>query len=197
MGKQSNENEIALFFKIDQASFDRLKARGEYLVITQSEVNSQTDNGTRMTNRVRRTEVIGAVPSVKFESATKYRLKMDASLTSRCVELEREISEDEFGMTLPFGERVYQKRRFIFNLGQYVAELDWYVDRATKDFGLFCKLDVNVEGEPLTKGQITRLLQALPSQGIVISELINPPWVINGSIGKRIGQLMTETWNLA
>lgn len=200
MSKKSNENEVALFFKVDDATFERLQNWPEVLQLTQSETNAMTANKTRITVRVRRTErlVHGHSQSVVYEAATKYRLPYDPqSLTSKCIELEKEITEEEYALALPFGERLYQKRRLTFPLpGGLVGELDWYFDKTVNDFGHYCKLDINTPPGGLTPGQITGLLKQLPQAGIVISDLINPPWVQNDTIKQRIDSLMTDRWNL-
>lgn len=195
---KSNENEVALFFAVDDASLERLKNwSGEYLQITQSETNAMTQNNSRITVRVRRTETHPNGETV-YEAATKYRLPYDPkSLTSKCIELEKVITEEEYALALPFGERLYQKRRFIFPLTDTVdAELDWYFDKTTKDFGRFCKLDINTPPEGFSPEQITALLKLLPNKGIVITDLINPPWKQSGKIKTRISALMETQWNL-
>ena len=195
---KSNENEVALFFAVDDASLERLKNwPGEYLQITQSETNAMTQNNSRITVRVRRTETHPNGETV-YEAATKYRLPYDPkTLTSKCIELEKVITEEEYALALPFGERLYQKRRFIFPLTDTVdAELDWYFDKTTKDFGRFCKLDINTPPEGFSPEQITALLKLLPNKGIVITDLINPPWKQSGKIKARIGALMETQWNL-
>lgn len=156
-----------------------------------------TQNNSRITVRVRRTETHPNGETV-YEAATKYRLPYDPkSLTSKCIELEKVITEDEYALALPFGERLYQKRRFIFPLTDTVdAELDWYFDKTTKDFGRFCKLDINTPPEGFGPEQITALLKLLPNKGIVITDLINPPWKQSGKIKARISALMETQWNL-
>ncbi len=201
--KKSNENEVAIFFKVDEASFRRLKeSTGDYYQITQSETNALTTNNTRITVRVRRTEVFSeskdVAGQVVYEAATKYRLPYDAKTqTSRCIELEKVITPEEYEMALPFGERLYQKRRSLIDLGNgIIGELDWYFDKEENDFGRYCKLDINTPPEGFTTGQITALLKKLPDLGIVISELINPPWITSPRIKDRISELMEKRWNL-
>lgn len=200
--KKSNENEVALFFKVDEETFQRLKtSNNEYLQITQSETNAMTSNNTRITVRVRRTETMlnrEEGGSTLYEAATKYRLPYDPNtLTSKCIELEKTITPEEYEMALPFGERLYQKRRYALDLGNgLVGELDWYFDKELNDFGYYCKMDINTPVEGFSPGQITALLKRLPGLGIVISDLINPPWVKSSSIKERIGELMEKRWNL-
>lgn len=196
MSKKSNENELAFFFKFDQKTYDFLKSQERYLLLTQSEVNSTTKKGLRVTNRVRRTDYVGLGKETVFESATKYRLPLDENMISSSVELEKVITEDEFKMSLPFGESLFVKRRIEFEIAGYFAELDWYVEKESKDLGYFAKLDINVTSAGLTKEQKTYLLQSLPEIGITITDLINPPWVIDPAIGKRIGSLINDCWNL-
>ncbi|QQV92130.1 hypothetical protein MOC16_gp315 [Klebsiella phage vB_KpM_FBKp24] len=202
--KKSNENEVAIFFKLDDASYLRLKdVKTNYLQITQSETNAMTQNNTRLTVRVRRTETFNgdlenSANVTLYEAATKYRLPYDPNtLTSRCIELEKVITQEEYEMALPFGERLYQKRRYAVDLGNgFVGELDWYFDKELNDFGYYCKLDINTPVEGLRPGQITTLLKNLPKIGIVISDLINPPWIKSNEIKNRISELMEKRWNL-
>lgn len=193
---KSNENEIAFFFAADAATIERFKSWNEYLSITQSECYSNTADGMRITNRVRRTESVGGEGGVIFEAATKYRLPLKDGV-SRCVEIEKPITEDEYAMTLPFGEKIYQKRRFVFSVDGYAADLDWYFEKEKGDYGDFCKLDINLPEEGLPKSKIITLLKALPENGIVIKDLVNPPWVWGDHVRKRIDVLMNQTWNLA
>lgn len=162
-----------------------------------------TENGTRITVRVRRTEGHCSNEDdpenhTTYEAATKYRLPYDPkSMTSRCIELEKIITPEEYEMALPFGERLYQKRRFIFPLiHNFIAELDWYVDKSTGDFARYCKMDINTSSTGLRPGQIVTLLKSLPEKGIIITDLINPPWVHSPKVKERISDLMEKQWNL-
>lgn len=194
---KSNENEIALFFGVTPETVERLKAKTKYLMITQSECYSKTDKGLQLTNRVRRTEHVGdEAGTIVYEAATKYRLPNEGTV-SRSIEIEKEISKDEYEMALPFGDRIYQKRRIVFSLGGLEADLDWYFDKALNDFGSYCKLDVNTSAKGLSEGGVIALLKSLPQYGITISDLINPPWVFSDGVKTRIGQLMAVQWNLA
>lgn len=195
----SNENEVALFFRMTPESVAVLRNwQQPYLQITQSETNATTTKGQRVTLRVRRTETINGDGAVLYEGATKYRLPWDPkTLTSKCAEQEKVITEEDYALALPFGERLYQKRRFLFdlipNLG---AELDWYVDKSNMDYGEYCKMDINTPPEGFSPQMITGLLKHLPKHGIVIADLINPPWIQSKAIGQRIGELMEKRWNL-
>lgn len=194
---KSNENEMAFFFAVDSATVSRFRDMKKYLMITQSECYSNTSTGLRITNRVRRTELCGeGSGEVIFEAATKYALPPKGG-TARRVELEKAITQDEYEMTLPFGEKIYQKRRFVFKIDGLDADLDWYFEKESQDFGAFCKLDINTPAEGLPKGRVIALLKALPSHGIVIQDLVNPPWLFSDGVKQRIDQLMNAQWNLA
>lgn len=194
---KSNENEIALFFGVTPETVERLKEKTKYLMITQSECYSKTDKGLQLTNRVRRTEHVGEGEStVIYEAATKYRLP-NKDTVSRSIEIEKEISQDEYEMALPFGDRIYQKRRIVFSLGGLEADLDWYFDKDTKDYGSYCKLDINTSAKGLSEGEVIALLKSLPQYGITISDLVNPPWVFSDGVKARLNQLMAVQWNLA
>lgn len=193
---KSNENEMALFFAVDANTVIKFRERDTYLMITQSECYSNTASGMRITNRVRRTEHCGeGGGEIIHEAATKYRLPLKNNV-SRCVEIEKPITKEEYEMTLPFGEKIYQKRRFSFSLDGYEADLDWYFEKETQDFGAYCKMDINIPAEGLSKGRTIALLKNLPSHGIVIQDLVNPPWLFNNNIKKRIDLLMNAKWNL-
>ncbi|ATA65625.1 hypothetical protein CPT_Moabite_020 [Serratia phage Moabite] len=197
---KSNENEVAFFFQITPETRQTLLETPDYLIITQSEIQTVADNGLRLTNRVRRTEAVQAKTSVGvvFECATKYRFPgKPGDMTSRCLEREFQVSEEEYELALPFGERVYHKRRFSFNLAGFEADLDWFVEKESNDFGEWVKLDINVPEEGITDSKLYQLLTKLPQSGITIANLINPPGIYNERIKSTISDLMQNTWNLA
>lgn len=196
---KSNENEVAFFFKITPETRQTLLEITKYLIITQSEIQAIADGGLRITNRVRRTEAVdGASRGVIFEAATKYRFPgKSGDMTSRCLEREFQVSEEEYELALPFGERVYQKRRFCFDLEGFECDLDWYTEKDSNDFSEWVKLDINVPAEGIEDSKLFLLLSKLPASGITIADLINPPGVYNDNIKKRISDLMQGSWNQA
>ncbi|UQT02895.1 hypothetical protein TOTORO_00320 [Serratia phage vB_SmaS-Totoro] len=195
---KSNENEVAFFFQITPETRQVLLETQNYLIITQSEIQTTADTGLRLTNRVRRTEAVEASVSsgVLFECATKYRFPgKSGDMTSRCLEREFQVSEEEYELALPFGERVYHKRRYCFKLDGFDADLDWFVEKESKDFGDWVKLDINVPEEGVTDAKLLQLLAKLPQTGITIANLINPPGVYNDRVKSTISDLMQNTWN--
>lgn len=193
---RSNENEIALYMYVTPETVELLRKMTDYLIITQSEVQMTSDKNYRVTTRVRRTEN-NETKNVLFESAIKYRLPVKSDGVSSCAEIENEITEEEYALALPFGERIYQKRRFLRSFRGVELDIDWGFVKSLNDYGDIIKIDINVpEGKTLSTSFLISLLKNLPNMGITIKDLVNPPWKFNPKIKERITKIMTQEWNL-
>lgn len=194
---KSNENEIALYLYVTPETIELLKKRRDFLIITQSEVQMVSAKNYRVTTRVRRTEN-NETGEVIFESAIKYRMPVKEDGVSSCVEIEKGITEEEYILALPFGERIYQKRRFFDSFQGVEMDIDWGFVKSLNDYGDILKIDINVpEGKELSQSFLISLLKNLPKKGITVKDLVNPPWVFDKKIKDRISQIMGTEWNLA
>lgn len=192
----AQEDEICLFMLFGAGTIGLLNARRkESEFIFQAEVNSSTEEGLRITNRVRGIGKPGSGEPNRYTQATKYRLpRKEGSVSSSCIEQEKEIDAESFGSVIRFMPAVHHKYRHTFEIGDGLKiEVDHYCDRGQQVGGTFGKVDI----EGGVEADIPKYLELLRRTGIFYTTLINPPGVESPEIKATMTHYMSDVCNHA
>jgi hypothetical protein len=192
----AQEDEICLFMLFGSGTVGLLNARRkESQFIFQAEVNSTTDEGLRITNRVRGIGLPGSGKPNVYTQATKYRLpRAEGSVSSSCIEQEKAIDAESFGAVIRFMPTVHHKYRHTFELENGLKiEVDHYCNAGDNVGGQFGKVDIENGNEQ----DIPLYLETLRKLGIAYTQLINPPGVESPEIKETMTHYMGSVCNHA
>lgn len=191
---KNEERELCLFVKIPIFTVGRLN-NYPYQLMVQGDLNTSTEAGIRVTNRVRMTANQDGSEAV-YSTATKFRFpRQEGSVDTRAPQVEFNIDKADFDTIMGMCTSRYVKRRYTVQLKDgLLVEFDRYMtDADTNEFSPYIKIDI----ENGKQEEIDLYLAELKELGFHISEIINPPGVDSPEIGEMITKLMSEEFNLA